>query len=133
MGGKASHATGCAMGLERIIELRKVQQITLSPQSPDIYVMATDDNYELLAIQTAEYLRSHIPALKTILHVSSGKLKARMKKADRTGARIAILIGADEAVAKKVTVKPLQTNKQQIMCSEHELKEILNEMLVTNG
>jgi histidyl-tRNA synthetase len=56
-----------------------------------------------------------------------------MKKADRTGARIAILIGADEALAKKVTVKPLQTKEQQIMCSEHELKEILNEMLITNG
>ena len=133
MGGKASHATGCAMGLERIIELRKVQQNTLSLQSPDVYVMATDDDYELLAIQTAEYLRSHIPALKTILHVSGGKLKARMKKADRTGARIAILIGADEALAKKVTVKPLQTKEQQIMCSEHELKETLNEMLITNG
>jgi histidyl-tRNA synthetase len=133
MGGKASHATGCAMGLERIIELRKVQQNTLSLQSPDVYVMSTDDDYELLAIQTAEYLRSHIPALKTILHVSGGKLKARMKKADRTGARIAILIGADEALAKKVTVKPLQTKEQQIMCSEHELKEILNEMLITNG
>lgn len=133
MGGKASYATGCAMGLERIIELRKVQQNTLSLQSPDVYVMATDDNYELLAIQTAEYLRSHIPTLKTILHVSGGKLKARMKKADRTGARIAILIGADEALAKKVTVKPLQTKEQQIMCSEHELKETLNEMLITNG
>jgi histidyl-tRNA synthetase len=133
MGGKASYATGCAMGLERIIELRKVQQNTLSLQSPDVYVMATDDDYELLAIQTAEYLRSHIPTLKTILHVSGGKLKARMKKADRTGARIAILIGADEALAKKVTVKPLQTKEQQIMCSEHELKETLNEMLITNG
>ena len=133
MGGKASYATGCAMGLERIIELRKVQQNTLSLQSPDVYVMATDDDYELLAIQTAEYLRSHIPTLKTILHVSGGKLKARMKKADRTGARIAILIGADEDLAKKVTVKPLQTKEQQIMCSEHELKETLNEMLITNG
>ena len=133
MGGKSAHATGCAMGLERIIELRKVQKNTHSPHGPDVYVMATDDNYELLAIQTAEYLRSHIPTLKTILHVSGGKLKARMKKADRAGAHIAILIGADEAIAKKVTVKPLQTNDQQITCSEHELKEILSEMLVTNG
>ena len=121
------------MGLERIIELRKVQRNKHSPHGPDVYVMATDDNYELLATQTAEYLRSHIPTLKTILHVSGGKLKARMKKADRAGAHIAILIGADEAVAKKVTVKPLQTNDQQITCSEHELKEILSEMLVTNG
>jgi len=133
MGGKSSPATGCAMGLERIIELRKVQQNTLSPQIPDVYVIATDDNYELLAIQAAEYLRSHLPSLITMLHVSGGKLKARMKKADRTGARVAILIGAEEAAAKKVTVKPLLTNDQQITCAERELKEILSEMLTKNG
>ncbi len=133
MGGKPSPATGCAMGLERIIELRKVQQNTVLPQIPDVYVIATDDNYELLAIQAAEYLRSHMPSLKTVLHVNGGKLKARMKKADRAGARVAILIGANEAEAKKVTIKPLRTNDQQITCDEHELKEILREMLITNS
>ena len=121
------------MGLERIIELRKVQQNTVLPQIPDVYVIATDDNYELLAIQAAEYLRSHMPSLKTVLHVNGGKLKARMKKADRAGARVAILIGANEAEAKKVTIKPLRTNDQQITCDEHELKEILREMLITNS
>ncbi len=133
MGGKPLPATGCAMGIERIIELRKVQQETLKHKEPDVFVMATDSKYELLAIETAEFLRSQFAHLTTILHVNGGKLKARIKKADRSGAHVAILIGDDEASANKVTVKPLRTKSDQILCSRQELSQVLSNILNING
>ena len=133
MGGKPLSATGCAMGLERIIELRKTQQKALKEKEPDIFVAATDDTHETRAIRVAEFLRSEFPYLTTILHVNGGKLKARMKKADRTGAQIAILIGDEEAKADKVTVKPLRTERKQILCSEQELVQVLGNIFTKNG
>ncbi len=110
-----------------------MQQETLKHKEPDVFVMATDSKYELLAIETAEFLRSQFAHLTTILHVNGGKLKARIKKADRSGAHVAILIGDDEASANKVTVKPLRTKSDQILCSRQELSQVLSNILNING
>ena len=96
MGGSAVPAIGLAMGLERLLELQSLQNPLDAPLATDLYICATENDLDDEALKFAELLRDSYPHLSIQLHTSEGKLKARLKKADRSGAKVAILIGEDE-------------------------------------
>jgi histidyl-tRNA synthetase len=129
MGGAAMPAIGLAMGLERLLELQMLQSSHDDTLAIDLYVCATENNLDLESLKWAERLRDAYPKLSIQLHTSEGKLKARLKKADRSGAKVAILIGEDELKENKVTVKPLRTRAEQITCYASELEEVLRRVL----
>jgi histidyl-tRNA synthetase len=129
MGGAAMPAIGLAMGLERLLELQNLQSPLDDTLTTDLYVCATENGLDIASLKWAERLRDAYPKLSIQLHTSEGKLKARLKKADRSGAKVAILIGEDELKADKVTVKPLRTRAEQITCGASELEEVLRHLL----
>ena len=129
MGGSAVPAIGLAMGLERLLELQSLQNPLDAPLAPDLYICATENDLDDEALKFAELLRDSYPRLSIQLHTSAGKLKARLKKADRSGAKVAILIGEDEIKENQVTVKPLRTRAEQTTCSISELEEVLGRFL----
>ena len=111
MGGKPTPAIGFAMGVERLLELRVAQ--AHPPAGPMVYVSATGEPFDADAVRLAEQLRSRLPGWHIVLHVGGGSLKSRMKKADKSGAAVALLLGEDEIARGMVTLKPLRGNAPQ--------------------
>ena len=125
MGGRQPvPAVGFAMGLERLLELR-LQQAGAAAPAPALYVVATGGALDRPAMALAERLRDAFPGRAVMAHLGGGSMKSRMKKADRSGADVAIILGEDEYAAGAVTVKPLRADAPQQRCAESGLAEVL--------
>jgi len=109
LGGKATPGVGWAMGMERMIELVRVSNEQLADDSaPDIFVIVTSDVAASLGFAAAEELRSALPHAAIRQNLVAGSLKSQFKRADRSGARYALVIGSAEAEAGTVTLKSLR-------------------------
>ena len=111
MGGKPAAATGFAIGVERLILLVQEAQGLETPKAPDAYFVHFGLNARAPAIKLAEQLRDR--GLRVVLDPGQTSLKSQMKKADASGAEMALLIGDDESLTGEVTVKPLRGQGQQ--------------------
>lgn len=113
LGGKATPAVGFAMGMERLVLLLQEQGKLKPRRIVDAYLMPLGDEAELNAPRIAEQLRNDLPELRLVSHCGGGSMKKQMKKADKSGAEVALIIGADEIAQQQVTVKPLRTAEEQ--------------------
>uniref|UniRef100_UPI0037C7183B histidine--tRNA ligase n=1 Tax=Rheinheimera sp. TaxID=1869214 RepID=UPI0037C7183B len=114
LGGKATPAVGFALGLERLVLL--LQTLELLPQlaaAADVYLMALGEQAELAALSVAERLRSDLPGMRVMVHCGGGNLKKQIKRADKSGAAIGLILGEDELSRNEVTVKWLREDKPQ--------------------
>lgn len=114
LGGHATPSIGFAMGLERLVLL--VQEV--NPNIPvksavDIYVVYQGEGTTLAAFELSEKLRSALPHLRTMLHCSGGNFKKQFKRADKSGATLALVIGESEMQNNQVVVKHLQGGVEQ--------------------
>ncbi|WP_333606412.1 histidine--tRNA ligase [Arsukibacterium sp.] len=126
LGGKPTPAVGFALGLERLVLL--LQSLNLVPALPataDIYLMAVGEQAELAAIAVAERLRSELPAKRVILHCGGGNLKKQFKKADKSGADIALILGDEELARGEITLKWLRESHPQQTIELSKLTEQL--------
>ena len=106
MGGKPAPASGFAIGVERLIELLKEVAPPVLPAVLDVYLVHWGENSLAQALSLAEDCRAH--GLSVQMHCGEGSLKSQMKKADQSGASVAILMGDDERANNVVTIKPLR-------------------------
>ena len=106
LGGKAAPACGFAMGIERLLALWREQGHQHEVVSPDAYLVHQGEAAGRFAFRVAEALRSAGFAIQ--LHCGGGGFKSQMKKADTSGAPLALIIGDDEAAANAVGVKQLR-------------------------
>jgi len=111
VGGKPTPATGFAMGVERLLALLQEDGMALPKAEVDVYVVHQGELASRLASVVAEQLRDD--RLRVLLHCGGGSFKSQMKKADASGAVVAVVIGDDEAQANEVSVKPMQGGEQQ--------------------
>ncbi len=108
LGGHATSGVGFAMGLERLVLL--VQEVNKSipvKSAVDIYVVYQGEGTTLAAFQLAEKLRSELSHLSTMLHCSGGNFKKQFKRADKSGATLALVLGESEVQNNQVVVKHL--------------------------
>ena len=108
LGGHATSGVGFAMGLERLVLL--VQEVNKSipvKSAVDIYVVYQGEGTTLAAFQLAEKLRSELPHLSTMLHCSGGNFKKQFRRADKSGATLALVLGESEVQTNQVVVKHL--------------------------
>lgn len=108
LGGHATSGVGFAMGLERLVLL--VQEVNKSipvKSVVDIYVVYQGEGTTLAAFQLAEKLRSELSHLSTMLHCSGGNFKKQFKRADKSGATLALVLGESEVQNNQVVVKHL--------------------------
>jgi histidyl-tRNA synthetase len=110
IGGKPTPATGFAMGVERLLALMQEDGMALPKSVVDVYVVHQGELASRLASMVAEQLRDG--NLRVLLHCGGGSFKSQMKKADASGAAVAVVIGDDEAQANEVSVKPMQGGEQ---------------------
>ena len=124
LGGHATSGVGFAMGLERLVLLvQEVNtQITL-PSAVDIYIVYQGEGTTVAAFNLAEKLRSELPHLRTLLHCSGGNFKKQFKRAEKSGAKLALVIGEDEVKNQQVVAKNLLQHSEQAVVA---LSDIIN-------
>lgn len=131
LGGKPTPAVGFAMGIERLILL--LETLDLVPDEAlggcDVYLVPMDDASSPAALTLGEQLREALPALRLTLHCGGGSFKSRMKKADKSGAALALLLGEDERREQAVTLKFLRDARDQQQLPQHELADTLDTLL----
>jgi histidyl-tRNA synthetase len=111
LGGKTTPACGFAIGVERMILLLEAQGKARAA-ALDAYVVHAGDKAGTVARRVAETLRNH--GASVVVHAGGGSFKSQMKKADASGARLAIIVGDDEAAAGTVAIKHLREGGDQI-------------------
>lgn len=115
MGGKPTPGVGFAMGIERLILLLEtLEQVPESiARQVDVYLCAIGDAAELAALTLSERLRDGSPALRLQVNSGGGSFKNQFKKADRSGALFALVLGEDELAREVVGFKPLRGQGEQ--------------------
>ena len=108
LGGRSVPAIGWAIGLERLIELYKVCGGDQISGAPDVYVVAVGDEVIEPAFQVVEQLRDSTFGLIVEQNCGGGSFKSQMKRADRSGAAFAVIIGEEEVASETAGIKPLR-------------------------
>ena len=106
VGGKPTPAVGWGMGIERVLELLRESGIVAAPVVPDAYAIVPDEAALPQAVAAVEALRS--AGVAVVLHAGGGSMKSQFRRADASGARHALVFGADELAAGCVGIKPLR-------------------------
>ncbi len=129
LGGKPSHGCGWALGVERVLELLREQHLMTPVITPDVYVVQFGDSSGEAAFQAAERMRD--VGLDVTLHAGGGSAKSQFKRADASGAIVAVIIGDDEAAQGLAGVKALRDRsvEQQTVRFE-DLPETVMELIV---
>jgi histidyl-tRNA synthetase len=122
LGGQQTPACGFGIGLERVFLLMQEYGVTAS-NAPDVYLVNVGEQAEKVAFNIAEQLRND--GLNVVLHAGGGSFKSQMKKADRSGARYAAILGDDEAIAGEISLKPLLSTGEQKRCKLSEVKTMI--------
>ncbi len=128
LGGKATPAVGFAMGLERLVELL-TDGTTPAEAAPQIYVVVGSAALEIEALALSERLRDEIAGLRLSLHCGGGSLKSQFKRADRSGAELALVLGEGEWARGEVAVKPLRGGGEQTSVARDGLATRLRALL----
>jgi histidyl-tRNA synthetase len=116
LGGEATPAVGFAMGVERLVALLVAAGRVPAARTPDVYVVVGGAAVAGEALRIVEQLRSARPGVRFELHVGGGNFKAQFRRADRSGAPLALVIGEDELARGVVGVKPLRASSGQSEC-----------------
>lgn len=132
IGGKSAPAVGFAMGVERLLALLKDADAGwMQPESCDVYVLHQGEAAARLSFTVAENLRSH--GFSVLRHAGGGNFKAQMKKADASGAHLALILGEDEVAAGEASLKALREAREQERVSIDQLPEAVADRLYGSG
>ena len=113
LGGKPNYAVGFAMGMERVLALMETLENIQLTRLVDVYMIRVGEAAEQVGIRFAETIRNEIPRLKLQVNCGGGSFKSQFKKADKSGAEFAIILGDDEVSRAEVSIKSLR-NKEQM-------------------
>jgi histidyl-tRNA synthetase len=129
LGGKPNHAIGFAMGMERILALVELlENVDIAP-TVDVYMIRVGEAAEQAGMMLAERLRDQLDGLKLQVNFGGGSFKSQFKKADKSGAAYAIIIGDDEAQRGDVALKSLRVEQEQITLNHDDLIDQLKSHL----
>ncbi len=133
LGGKPTPAVGFAMGVERLVLL--LETLETAPESlasAEVYIVALGEACETAALQMAERLRDTLPQ-RIVLNCGGGSFKSQFKKADKSGATVAVVFGEDELAAGNVSVKPLRdAGAEQRLVAIDDLAAVLRDQYFSN-
>ncbi|WP_017445470.1 histidine--tRNA ligase [Gayadomonas joobiniege] len=130
LGGKPTPAVGFAMGLERLVLLLETLGLDKDARRiVDVYVVMLGQQAEVKGPALIEKLRDQLPDVRVQLNCGGGNFKKQFKKADKSGAQIALVLGDDEITANQVTIKALREQAEQKTIALDKLAEELNTVL----
>lgn len=129
LGGSATPAIGWAIGVERLVALHQASREQPLAFAPEVYMVAVGDAAAERALVLAEELRDALPALKLATNLGGGSFKAQLKRADRSGADYAIVLGESELAAGTAGLKPLRRDDEQRTLAQGALAGALKGLL----
>ncbi|HXR53141.1 MAG TPA: histidine--tRNA ligase [Steroidobacteraceae bacterium] len=134
LGGEATPAIGFGMGIERVVELVQQAGAVPAPRGADLYVIASGERATRTGLALVERLRDDLPVLAFEMNQGGGNFKAQFRRADRSGARLALILGDNELERGVASLKPLRQEGEQIECPLAELAARIPALLNTlNG
>ncbi len=132
LGGKATPAVGFALGIERLLALLAEDTLLPSADRPDCYMVLVGEGVAANGLVLAERLRDAVSDLNLVVDCSGGGFKAQLKKADKSGARLALILGEDEIQAKTIGIKYLRENRDQETLTHDVLAQRLKTMVAAS-
>jgi len=128
LGGKPTPAIGWAMGIERFVALYEACGGEPASDKADVYVVCAGAESERAGFALAETLRSELPSLRVELNLGGGSFKSQMKRADKSDAAFALVIGEQEVADGTVGIKPLRSDASQVTVATGEVAETIKTM-----
>lgn len=128
LGGKATPAVGFAMGLERVVTLLETVYTPFS--SPQVYLILVGEAAVEQGIILSEQLRTELPEMRIVNDYTGGSFKSQFRRADKSGAKVALIIGQDEVETNRVSLKYLREERPQITVPKEELNTPLLQALM---
>jgi histidyl-tRNA synthetase len=116
LGGETTPGVGFAMGVERAVELLVQAQRTPPATGADVYVVVNGEKAAAAGLRLVEHLREELPHRRFELNLGGGNFKAQFRRADRSGAGLALIVGDDEVARGVVAMKPLRVEAGQTEC-----------------
>jgi len=113
LGGRATPAVGFALGIERLIALLESQHVSLPDKAPHVYIVAVGEQAQRHGLLLSEQLRDRVPTLRIMTHCGGGSFKSQFKKADRSGAHFALVLGDEELEQGRAGLKALREQTDQ--------------------
>jgi len=129
LGGRPTTAIGWAMGVERLVSLYEACGGKAGNALSDVYVVAVGDEALRKGMLVSETLRRRMPSIRVELNLGGGSFKSQLKRADRSGASLAVILGEDEVARGEAGLKPLRTSEEQSSVALDDLAERLAERL----
>lgn len=120
LGGHDTPAMGWALGIERVVELIEAEGVRVAARQPHAYLVTAGEQAQRMGLGIAEELRVRVPGARLSMDCAGGSLKSQLRRADRSGARLALVLGDEELAAGRISVKPLRENTPQSMLSMDE-------------
>lgn len=127
LGGRATPAIGWAMGMERLVALFEACDRTATATRPAVYIVAAGDAAQKRAFEIGEMLRSALPEMVVELNLGGGSFKSQLKRADKRGAAVALILGEEEVAKDIIAVKPLRSFDDQMSVPVDEVAAVLKE------
>ncbi|MFW0088437.1 MAG: histidine--tRNA ligase [Coxiella endosymbiont of Haemaphysalis qinghaiensis] len=131
MGDRSMPAAGFAAGLERIVLL--LQAIYEYATHSDIYLVVDGERAAEIGLMVAEHLRDTLPTLIIETHLSGGSFRSQFKRADKSGAKWALVVGEEEMRTNTITIKPLRETLPKQKLNENELIAYLRKFMPKNN
>jgi len=130
LGGKATPAFGFALGIERLIlMLTELDKVTNVRAQVDVYVVVLGDDAQIAANQLAELWRDQVPGIRLQSHCGGGNMKKQLKRADKSGAQIALILGDNEIAEQQVMVKYLRGQQEQQSLAFDQIPSLLTTLI----
>lgn len=126
-GASATPAVGFAIGLERLMELANFEN--MADNAPHIYLLISGEKAIKPGLLLAEQLRHNISKIRVLSHCGGGSFKSQFKKADKSGAQLALVLGEDELENNQLTVKYLRSEESQTVVKWADLTDFLRSSL----
>ena len=125
LGGRPVPAIGFALGIERLVELLDEDRLPLARYRPHAYLVLAGEQAASHGLRLAEQLRDALPQLRLLTHCGGGSFKSQMKKADRSGAQLALILGEEEMARNAIGIKYLREDRPQETVPQAQLNDIL--------
>jgi len=129
LGGRPTPGIGWAMGVERLVMLYEASGGVTPSNSPDVYLVAVGEKALGVSMALAERLRDGIAGVKVGLNLDGGSFKSQLKRADKSGAGYALIMGEDEVAREQIGLKPLRSKEDQVSIALQDVVTLLAEKL----
>ena len=129
LGGRADYAAGFAIGCERLVAMIIDQNQAQKQQNCDVYFLVQGEGSVRVAHKVAEGLRDKLPQLSMVVHADGGSFKSQMRKAHKSGAKLALILGESEIESGNVSIKYLREDAAQIEIAQPELPGKLAQLI----